>query len=201
MERTSRRRLLATAGAALAGSLSGCILGGGNSGTGSAETETGDDLTTAESETVVSFDAGVNGWIHSVSHTPSEGVASVVGAIDVSHEQDYRVRLGIVDENGVVLADTVTTETLYDVGKSTVSAEFDDVRDCESCHSGLLQVTYPEGEDPTTPDEDEMGDGTTSNNDSDSDSSDDSTNTTTKTKDNDEGTELDSAVPGKGGGD
>jgi hypothetical protein len=44
------------------------------------------------------------------------------------------------------------------VGTNTLTAEFDDLDDCESCFSGLLQVNYPEGQHPLEDGEGKVGD-------------------------------------------
>lgn len=142
----SRRHLLATGALALSGSLGGCILFGSSGNTDSPnEGQGSEDLTADEKATVTAFGEGIKGWVRTVAHNPREKTALVEGAIDVGTEQDYRVRLGIIDKNGVVLQDDVTDETLYNVGTNTVTAEFEDVRDCEACHSGLLHVEQKDG--------------------------------------------------------
>lgn len=140
----TRRTVLATSGAVLAGSLAGCF----GPDDDEADPEQTEPLSVDTDHTLVSFDEEITGWVRSVSHDPTTPIAIVEGAIDVAVEQDYRVRLGIVDEHGVVLADTVETTTLFPVGTNTLAAEFDDLDDCESCFSGLLQVNYPEGQHP-----------------------------------------------------
>lgn len=140
----TRRKILAGVGALSLSGLSGCmgLLGGITGGSDDGESTGG--LTTDTDHTIVSTDQGISGWVRSISHNPNGSMARVTGAIDVEEERDYRVRLGVIDEEGVVLGDEITTETLFPTGTNTVTVEIDDVEDCGECHSGLLQVNYPE---------------------------------------------------------
>lgn len=148
---TTRRKLLAIVGTGLVGSLTGCLFGGSSDSGSSAE-----EIDTDDKQTVVDVDEAIRARVKSVEHDPDEQIAIVVGAIDVSYEQEYRVRIGVIDDEGVVLAEAIDTTTLYDVGTNSHRVELDDIPDCEACHSGLLQVSYPEGDDPTVSEEDDQ---------------------------------------------
>ena len=144
-----RRRLLTVISSLALGSSSGCLylVRGGDdddSSSGSSDDE-GDEngVTADEEETIIATGEGITASVRRVSHTPEENTATVEGAINVPREFDYHVRLGVIDEAGIVLAQEVNDELLYPTGTNLVSAELE-VDDCEACHSGLVDVRLSE---------------------------------------------------------
>lgn len=138
----TRRRLLATGASSVAALLGGCFSYGGG---GNADASVGkEELTTASEATIVEEEHGADGSVRTVRHTPSSNLAYVEGAISVPRELKYEVRLGVIDQNGVVLAQRVVEQLLYPTGTNLVSAELQ-VDDCESCHSGLVDVSLTPG--------------------------------------------------------
>ena len=140
----TRRKVLAGFGTLSLSGLSGCMGLLGRITGGSDDGESSGGLSTDTDDTIVKTDQGISGWVRSLSHNPNGSMARVTGAIDVEEERDYRVRIGVIDDGGFVLAEEITTETLYPTGTNGVTVELDDVQDCGECHSGLLQVNYPE---------------------------------------------------------
>lgn len=136
-DRRLRRDVLATGGALAMMTLSGCgIIGGDDGGQGNIE-----ELSASEQDTIVATPegSGITASVRGVRHQPGANRAEVEGAISVPRELNYQVRLGVIDENDVVLAQSVTEELLYPTGTNLVTSAFD-VPDCDACHSGLVEV-------------------------------------------------------------
>lgn len=141
--RLSRRRVLATGVALSTGSLAGCS---GGSDDSSGESSGEEELLTPDKERLTDFGEGISGRLRSVRHNPGELVATVEGAVSVPTEAEYRVRLAVIDKEGVILAQQVDEHLLYP-GKADelVAAELSP-EDCEACFSGLLEVHLTERE-------------------------------------------------------
>lgn len=135
----TRRRLLATGATIVSGSLGGCVLFGGGGG-GSAGQE---QLTVDGEQTIVNVEHGTSAGVRTVRHTPSQNTAYIEGAIKVPREAEYEVRLGVIDQSDVVLAQEIITQDLYTTGANLVSTELE-VGDCGACHSGLVDVSLSE---------------------------------------------------------
>lgn len=138
----SRRRVLATVGALSTGALAGCSGSSDSSNDASAEEE----LLSPDKATLTEFGEGVSGRLRSVRHNPEEQMAVVEGAVSVPTEAEYRVRLAVIDRDGVILAQEVFESLLYP-GKADelVMAELSP-QDCEACYSGLLEVRLTDQE-------------------------------------------------------
>lgn len=140
MTRLTRRRIL-TLGATLStGVLAGCF-----GSDDSTDDEQAEELLSENTETIVSTGEGIKGRVRSVRHNPDEGVARVAGEINVPREAEYRVRLGVVDSSGVVLAEAINEVLLYRTGTNLEETELQ-VANCEACYSGLLEVQLTEAE-------------------------------------------------------
>lgn len=135
--RPTRRRVLAGVASGLAALFAGCFSYGG--GANADQTVGEEELSVASEATIVDVEHGANASVRRARHTPDDGVAYVEGAISVPRELKYEVRLGVIDQDGVVLAQKVVEQLLYPTGTNLVSAELQ-VEDCESCHSGLVDV-------------------------------------------------------------
>ena len=142
MPSRTRRRLLAAGASAAATLLGGCISFGGG---GSTDDTVGEEVIEgAPDSALVSTDVElleneVTARIRTVRHTPDEGIAYVEGAINVPRELEYQIRLGVIDQNDVALAEDVFKKRLYETGTNLVSVELE-VADCEACQSGLVDV-------------------------------------------------------------
>ena len=142
MPSRTRRRLLAAGASAAATLLGGCISFGGG---GSTDDSVGEEVIEGAPESaLVSSDVEmleneVTARIRTVRHTPDEGIAYVEGAINVPRELEYQIRLGVIDQNDVTLADDVFKKVLYETGTNLEPVELE-VEDCAACHSGLVEV-------------------------------------------------------------
>ena len=144
-QNTSRRRLLAAGAALTTASFSGCVdflkrdVGGSDGG------GDGSNLLSDGRDTIVATHPDVSAAVNSVKHTPSEPSTTVEGVIEVPEEKEYEVRLGVLDEDDVVLAYEEWNELLYTSGRNRVVREFS-IDECGRCYSGIVEVDITDEE-------------------------------------------------------